>query len=144
MSGRERNEQRDEEGEDGCSHSALVSVLGGWRNFICGVRRVRLTRPRMSTLADLTAQLSAGRDLVPAQVELAAAMLAAPIEPDEAKGDFLAALAKKGETAGEIAAFATAFRARAVNPGGEAWSARGGVAARTYAMMLGVSRGHAV
>jgi anthranilate phosphoribosyltransferase len=78
----------------------------------------------MSTLADLTAQLSAGQNLAPAEVEAAAAALAAAMESDEAKGEFLSALARKGETAEEVAAFATAFRARAVNPGVEAWSAR--------------------
>ena len=78
----------------------------------------------MSTLAALTAQLSTGRDLAPAQVEQAAAALAATAESDDAKADFLAALARKGETADEVAAFATAFRARAINPGVEAWAAR--------------------
>ncbi len=78
----------------------------------------------MSTLAALNAQVSAGRDLAPAEVEIAAAALAGTIETDEAKGGFLSALGRKGETAEEIAAFATAFRARAVNPGVEAWSAR--------------------
>ncbi len=78
----------------------------------------------MSTLAALTAQISAAHELTPAEVELAAAALAGTIEPDEAKGNFLSALARKGETAAEIAAFAAAFRARAVNPGVEAWSAR--------------------
>jgi len=78
----------------------------------------------MSMLAALTAQISAGRDLVPAEVEGAAAALAGTLETDEAKGEFLSALGRKGETADEIAAFAKAFRARAVNPGVEAWSAR--------------------
>ena len=78
----------------------------------------------MSTLAELTAQLTTGRDLAPAQVEQAAAALAATGESDDAKADFLAALAKKGETADEVAAFATAFRARAVNPGVDAWAPR--------------------
>ena len=53
----------------------------------------------MSSLASLTAQLSAGRELSPEQVEAA-----------------LAALADKGETPAEVAAFAAAFRARAVDP----------------------------
>lgn len=78
----------------------------------------------MSTLAALTSHLSAGGDLTPAQVEAAAAALAGTAEPDEAKGDFLTALAKKGETPGEVAAFAVAFRERAVNPGVEAWAPR--------------------
>src|SRR5258708_24510059 len=36
----------------------------------------------------------------------------------------LTALAGKGETAAEVAAFANAFRARALNPGVEAWAPR--------------------
>jgi anthranilate phosphoribosyltransferase len=78
----------------------------------------------MSTLAELTAHVAAGRDLTFGQVESAASALAAPTESDEVKGQFLSALAEKGETAEEVAAFATAFRARAIDPGVEAWSAR--------------------
>jgi anthranilate phosphoribosyltransferase len=78
----------------------------------------------MSTLAELTAHVSSGRDLASAEVELAAAELAGTTAADEAKGEFLAALARKGETAAEIAAFAAAFRARAVDPGVSAWAPR--------------------
>ncbi len=78
----------------------------------------------MSTLAELTAHLSAGHDLAPAEVESAAAALAGTGESDDAKGEFLLALGRKGETAAEIAAFAAAFRSRAVNPGVEAWAER--------------------
>ncbi len=78
----------------------------------------------MSTLAELTQQLALGRDLTPAEVEASAAALAATEESDDVKGAFLTALAKKGETAGEVAAFAMAFRARAINPGVEAWAPR--------------------
>jgi anthranilate phosphoribosyltransferase len=78
----------------------------------------------MSTLSSLTTQLAARRDLTPAEVEAAAAALAATEESDETKAAFLVALAGKGETASELAAFANAFRARAVNPGVEAWAAR--------------------
>jgi anthranilate phosphoribosyltransferase len=42
--------------------------------------------------------------------------------PDEIKAAFLVALASKGETVEEVAAFAAAFRARAVNPGVENWA----------------------
>jgi len=76
----------------------------------------------MSMLVELTARLAEGRDLTFAEVELAAAALAASTERDEVKGEFLTALARKGETAAEVAAFAVAFRARAINPGVEAWS----------------------
>ncbi|MGH7956518.1 MAG: anthranilate phosphoribosyltransferase [Opitutaceae bacterium] len=78
----------------------------------------------MSQLADLTACLENGSDLGPPEVASAAAALAGTTESDEAKGGFLSALARKGETAAEVAAFAVAFRDRAINPGVEAWSAR--------------------
>ena len=78
----------------------------------------------MSTLADLTARLRSAQALSPAEVETAAAALAAPEETETTKADFLTALSHKGETAAEVAAFAQAFRARAVDPGVSAWSAR--------------------
>lgn len=77
----------------------------------------------MTSLADLTAQLNARQNLSPAQVELAAAALAAADVSEEAKAEFLVTLARKGETAGEVAAFAQAFRSRAVDPGVAKWSA---------------------
>jgi anthranilate phosphoribosyltransferase len=76
-----------------------------------------------SPLADLTAQLVDRRDLSPAEVEAAAAALTATEAPDALKAEFLTAFAVKGETAAEVAAFAAAFRSRAVNPGVEAWAA---------------------
>jgi anthranilate phosphoribosyltransferase len=78
----------------------------------------------MPTLSHLTIQLAAGRDLAATEVETAAAALAANEVSDDAKGEFLAALAAKGETPGEVAAFAAAFRARAIDPGVGAWAAR--------------------
>jgi anthranilate phosphoribosyltransferase len=78
----------------------------------------------MSHLAELTAQAALGRDLAPAEVEIAAAALASVDVSDESKAAFLSALAAKGETPAEVAAFATAFRARAVNPGVERWAAQ--------------------
>jgi anthranilate phosphoribosyltransferase len=78
----------------------------------------------MSTLRALIDHVLAGRELAPAQVESAAAALAGTEESDEVKGEFLTALAVKGETPAEVAAFAIAFRTRAVNPGVEAWSSR--------------------
>ncbi|MEZ0215605.1 MAG: anthranilate phosphoribosyltransferase [Rariglobus sp.] len=77
----------------------------------------------MSDLIALTAKLRAVQELSPAEVESAAAALAAPDVGDDAKAAFLIALSDKGETAAEIAAFARAFRARAINPGVERWSA---------------------
>jgi anthranilate phosphoribosyltransferase len=57
-------------------------------------------------------------------VDGAAAALAGAEESENAKAAFLVALAAKGETAEEVAAFARAFRARAIDPGVAAWSAR--------------------
>lgn len=76
----------------------------------------------MPLLADLTAQLRTGRELAEAEVESAALALAATDESDDSKAAFLAALANKGETASEVAAFARVFRERAVNPGVEEWA----------------------
>lgn len=78
----------------------------------------------MSSLASLSAQAAAGRDLSAAEVALAAAALAGTEETDATKAGFLTALADKGETPAEVAAFAEAFRQRAVDPGVGEWSAR--------------------
>ncbi|MEO6003042.1 MAG: anthranilate phosphoribosyltransferase [Opitutus sp.] len=79
---------------------------------------------RMSSLIDLTEQLASGRELTRQEVERAAAALTANDDSDDLKASFLTSLATKGETAAEVAAFAEAFRARAINPGVEAWSGR--------------------
>ncbi len=76
------------------------------------------------SLAPLTAQLVAGQDLARAQVAIAAAALALPETGDEPKAEFLTALARKGETAAEVAAFAEEFRARAIDPGVGEWSSQ--------------------
>ena len=78
----------------------------------------------MSVLPPLTSSLTAGRDLRPAEVDAAAGALAAAEVPGEAKEAFLTALTAKGETPAEIAAFAAAFRSRALNPGVELWAGR--------------------
>lgn len=78
----------------------------------------------MLQLADLTAQLTAGQSLAPTQVERAALALTETEETDANKAAFLAALSAKGETAEEVAGFARAFLARAVNPGVDRWSKR--------------------
>ncbi len=78
----------------------------------------------MMDLTPLTAQLVARRDLSSEDVALAATALAASEVGDEAKAAFLTALSAKGETVAELAAFAQAFRARAVDPGVDEWSAR--------------------
>jgi anthranilate phosphoribosyltransferase len=78
----------------------------------------------MVSLDELTHGLRQRIDLDLAAVEAAAEALALEAVSDTDKADFLRALSDKGETAAELAAFATAFRARAVNPGVEAYADR--------------------
>jgi anthranilate phosphoribosyltransferase len=78
----------------------------------------------MTDLAALTVQLAGRRDLAPADATAAASALASAGAGNEEKAAFLMALAAKGETAAEVAAFATAFRALAVDPGVAEWSPR--------------------
>lgn len=77
----------------------------------------------MSVLDDLTARLQSRHELTAEEVALAAADLAAAEVPDEPKAAFLTALGDKGETAAEVAAFANAFRSRAIDPGVGRWAA---------------------
>lgn len=58
-----------------------------------------------------------GNPLTRAEISAAVAALLDPGIRDNRKADFLAALARKGETAAEIAGFAEELRARAVDPG---------------------------
>ena len=67
-------------------------------------------------LKALTDQLGQGRDLSAEQAAASVSQLVEAAAPVEAKADFLSALARKGETTGEIAAFACELRARAVTP----------------------------
>jgi anthranilate phosphoribosyltransferase len=88
----------------------------------------------MDALPALTAALAAGRDLSDADVAAAAEALVSTGEPgsepgsqqvsEDAKAAFLSALTAKGETPAELAAFASAFRARALDPGLGAWAPR--------------------
>jgi len=78
----------------------------------------------MPTLAELTEAVRHRADLTADQVEIAATALAAEEVTGVDKADFLAALAEKGETPQEIAAFASAFRARAIDPGVQRWADR--------------------
>lgn len=71
----------------------------------------------MSVLAEFVPRLRQQSELSAVEVEVAADALADPSVPDETKAEFLRALADKGETAAELAAFASAFRARAIDPG---------------------------
>jgi anthranilate phosphoribosyltransferase len=70
----------------------------------------------MNPLLEFTAQLTSGRDLARAEIAAAICALLDESLPDQTKADFLTALARKGETAGEIAAFALELRGRAVDP----------------------------
>ncbi len=78
-----------------------------------------------SELAALTAALSAGRDLAPAEAAAAALAMTDAQVSDEAKEAFLLALTRKGETAAEVTGFARTYRdlARRVDFGD--WPARG-------------------
>jgi anthranilate phosphoribosyltransferase len=67
-------------------------------------------------MESLITSLVAHRDLEPAQVREAVAALISADVPDTAKMEFLKALRAKGETAAEIAAFAQALLAHAVQP----------------------------
>ena len=67
-------------------------------------------------LASLTIQLAAAQNLSIEQVQLAVAHLTDEIIPAPIKADFLIALAQKGETSEEIAAFAAALREKSVPP----------------------------
>jgi len=66
---------------------------------------------------ELIAHLQAGAHLTAAQIDAAVAHLTAAEWEDAIKAELLRALRDKGETAEEIAAFARALLARAVDPG---------------------------
>ena len=67
-------------------------------------------------LEQLIPQLAASQPLTDEQVRLAVEQLVAEAIPAAVKADFLTQLARKGETIGEIAAFARELCARAVQP----------------------------
>jgi anthranilate phosphoribosyltransferase len=70
----------------------------------------------MATLNILTPSIGAGRALSRAEVADAVQSLLDEGTAEEAKAEFLTALARRGETAEEIAAFALELRGRAVDP----------------------------
>lgn len=78
----------------------------------------------MEALEQLTEQLAGGQDLSVVQAYSAAAYLAQADVSLEAKQAFLTAFSVKGETGEEVAAFASAFRERAIDPGVQAWADR--------------------
>jgi anthranilate phosphoribosyltransferase len=67
-------------------------------------------------LEKLTQHLGAAKSLHDDEVRQAVEQLADEKVPAAVKADFLAALAKKGETTGEIAAFARALRDKSISP----------------------------
>ena len=67
-------------------------------------------------LEQLIPQLAAARSLTDEQVRQAVEQLADEKVPAAVKADFLTALAQKGETPGEIAAFARALRDKSIQP----------------------------
>ncbi|MGD1032786.1 MAG: anthranilate phosphoribosyltransferase [Opitutaceae bacterium] len=76
----------------------------------------------MPSLEDLTERLADRHSLLPEEVAVAAEALSSAEVSDGAKAAFLTALAIKGETVGEVAAFAKEFRLRSVDPGVGAWA----------------------
>ncbi len=76
----------------------------------------------MALLSDLTIRVTAGEELDGEAAREAARALASAEVPDAEKAEFLTAIADRGETAREVAAFAAVFRSLAVNPGMEAWA----------------------
>ena len=68
----------------------------------------------MSDFAKLTQRLREGHNLSHHEVAKAVELLASPDQTPESKSDFLVALAAKGETTREIAAFAQELRERSI------------------------------
>ncbi len=68
------------------------------------------------TLDKLIAELTASRHLTDEQVHFAVGQIIEENVPETLKADFLCHLALKGETVGEITAFARALRAKAIQP----------------------------
>lgn len=79
---------------------------------------------QMQALKPIIELLTSSVDLTTEQAGTLAELLTRPDVPDTDKQTCLLALAKKGETAAEVAAFARAFRNHAVNPGVEEWADR--------------------
>jgi len=67
-------------------------------------------------LEQFTRQLAGAQALADEQIRQAVEQLTGEQVPVEMKADFLIALAKKGETPGEIAAFARALRDKSISP----------------------------
>jgi len=77
----------------------------------------------MRSFDDLIARARSAHELSPEEVSIAARALVDPAVSETSKADFLRALAVKGETAAEVAAFAKEFRHRSIDPGLQDWAA---------------------
>lgn len=101
---------------------------------------------QMREIEQLTHTIRNGQDLGAEHANCAANLLASPTVSLPAKQNFLTALAQKGETATEVAAFAATFRAFALDPGVAAWAPNaidvcgtGGDGSRTFNISTAVS-----
>ena len=78
----------------------------------------------MQAIKPFTEILTGSADLTTEQAGTVADLLIRPDVSMAEKQAFLLALANKGETAVEVAAFARVFRDRAIDPGVEEWAGR--------------------
>ncbi len=78
----------------------------------------------MQALKTFTEVTAGGTDLTAEQASAVAELLIRSEVSLDAKKEFLLALAEKGETATEVAAFARTFRSHAIDPGVEKWADR--------------------
>lgn len=76
----------------------------------------------MKTLEQFISQVSSGTDLDSVSASAVANLLASESVEDDLKATFLKALAAKGETAVEVAAFASTFRGLAIDPEVSEWA----------------------
>lgn len=108
------------------SRTELPRILLGARTNrgirSCGGPGAGFALGSMADLKWLTQKLRNGLNLTEEECFLSADALTRPEIEASAKGDFLEALHGKGESVGEVAAFARHFRACALNPGLEAYA----------------------
>jgi len=78
----------------------------------------------MQSLEQLSERVTAKHDLSADEARAAAACLADEAIGESPKAAFLLALAEKGESSDEVAAFAAEFRERAIDPGVGRWADR--------------------
>ena len=108
--------------------------------------RVCFSKLQVMDISNLIGDLKGGIDLTKEAAAFSAACLADSEIDGELKKQFLLALAEKGETPVEVAAFASVFREKAVNPGLGDWADRaidivgtGGDGAGTFNISTAVS-----